>query len=107
MEEDYTSKINSLTKQVKQFVKIPRSNSSFISNTLDTFKSPKLWYILVPFIILILLIIIKPTVIMNENITSDNKVKLTIGYKKLFLTTIILGILIDIALYIHNYRNKK
>ena len=105
MEEDYESKINTLTKQVGQFVKTPISTSSFMLPMINL-KSPFLWYILVPFIVLILLILIKPTVIMTETVTTDNKIKLNISYKKLFLTTFILGVIIDIALYIHNYKNK-
>jgi hypothetical protein len=103
---DYIEKINDLRIRVN-----PYSNLSTLKNSKFLFKIPKIdiksniFYILVPIIILLLLMYIKPSFIMVKTINKNREIRKRLNYSKLFIMVLIIGFIIDVVLwcYIRKY----
>ncbi len=105
------SKIKMLHEKVSEITKTNvksgnlNNHSAFL--TINSIKSPIVYYGIIPIFILLLLFFLKPSFIM-ENISIDGKVpEKRLSYKKLITATIIVTAIISIIVFIYLYRNTK
>jgi hypothetical protein len=111
MDDNFDKTVKLLTEKVNNFTGV--KNTDFTSSGIENktskksllrilkkinFKSPIIYYIGVPIVIIISLLIFKPKIIVTEDETDNNIKKLHI--KKLLITTVILSLLIFLGFYI-------
>lgn len=99
--------MDELRQRVSQYIYLPKKQSTGIM-ILSKFniQSPFI-YAVPPIIILIILVLIKPSFITNEHINKNNDTVKKINYSYLIITTLIFGILIDIGLFTYIRKINK
>ena len=99
-------KVNQITTTTSAFV-VTRNTSSESIFSGSILKSPIIYYGAVPLTILIILFFWKPSFIM-ENVSIDGKLpEKKLIYKKLFMSTLIVTIIIAAVFFIYSCKNKK
>ena len=105
------SKIKTLHEKVSEITttnvksSILNKQSAFL--TMNSIKSPVVYYGIIPVFILLLFFFCKPSFIM-ENISIDGKLpEKRLSYKKLIIATIIVTAIISIVVFIYLYKNTK
>lgn len=103
---NYDETLKRLSDQVSQFSSTTISSSSKTS-IIPSIKSPFVYYSIVPFVILILLWYLKPSVITDEvSIDGDFPTRI-LSYKKLFVSTIIITLIVFVAYFSYVYKYKN
>ena len=106
--QNYTQKMSDLKKQVGQYATdyLPvkkECKSSFmsissISSISSIFRTPFL-YVLPSMILIVLLLICKPSFCCQNHIDKDNVITKKLKYKKVFITGVIGGFIFSIGLF--------
>ena len=96
---DYKKKMDELRNKVSQY--IPNKKSTRVMNiNIPTFNIKSIYfYIVPPIVILIVLLLSKPSFIRYEHIDENNVITQKINYKYLIIFTLIGGTIIDIGLF--------
>jgi len=97
------AKIRELEDQVGQYK--PKDSSSDKSFLPFKFTYTYL-YIGIPIVFLIFLFFVKPRFLMMEITTEEGEKKSSMNYSKLFLWSIILGMTVNITIFIIRYKRK-
>ena len=105
------SKIKMLHEKVSEITttnvksSILNKQSAFL--TMNSIKSPVVYYGIIPVFILLLFFFCKPSFIM-ENISIDGKLpEKRLSYKKLIIATIIVTAIVYIVVFVYLYQNTK
>lgn len=105
------SKIKTLHQTVSEITKTNVKSGSLNNQsaflTINSIKSPVVYYGVIPIFILLVFLFWKPSFIM-ENISIDGKLpEKRLSYKKLILATIIVTAIIYILVFVYLYKNTK
>jgi hypothetical protein len=103
---DYIKKISDLRYKVDHYSKLQDPNSSkfgvvsSITSYIQKFniRSP-FFYIIPPFVLIILFLLIKPSIVCTDHIDKYNTITKKINYKKIIIYSLIGGGVIDIGLF--------
>lgn len=104
---DIDTTLKRLNDQVDQITQSNNSTKLTNSKFMFNFKSPFMFYIAVPVIILIILVLSKPGFIMSEVIIDEKIPENIVNYKKLFISVIILSLIVGIAYFGYSYKKKR
>jgi len=105
---DYNERMNELRNKVELFTVIPKNpTSSFKSTSVKSYFTYNTLYIIIPIVVMVLLTLIKPSFITISTIGSDNEIKKKLDFKKLLTTSLIVGFLIDIGIYMFLRKNRS
>ena len=99
MEENYDIRLKNLTQEVNKVS--DEKNLSFVF--AKKINNIYIYTLIIPVIITIIIIFIKPSFITYKNNINDKEV---ISYKKLFITFFILVIITVIINYVYFYKKK-
>ena len=106
---NYNEKLSKIRNELKQYAIITESND-IIKKKYSFFKvnNISIYLYTAPFIIIfILLLLIKPSFITYESKDKENNVTLKYNIKSLLISTLILGIIIDIGIFVYHKKNTK
>jgi hypothetical protein len=110
---DYTKKINELREKVSQYTQLPKQKYNVLPNIdISTENNPKfnkkyLLYLIPPILILIILIISKPSFITEDSIDKKNVITKKIKYKSLLIFVLIGSISIYIGIFVYFKKKTK
>ena len=111
MEMSELSNVNSLTREMQDLdTEMLKSSSSTTSKSLlNTLGITNLIFLVIPFLMVIVLAMLKPSVIMKEVVDANNKEKKIkkMNYVRLLGLTLILSLLFPITYYGYFYYYKK
>jgi hypothetical protein len=98
---DYTKKMSDLRTLVGHHVKIPsKSAFSNMTSSIPTVNTQSpIFYVIPSVILIILLVVIKPSFLCEDNIDKDNVITSKINYKTLFIYGVVGGIILSIGLF--------
>ena len=100
---NYIQKIDDLRKRVENHTKfsfnVNKDNDKDFSIKLSNINRGSMVYLLPPLIIIIILVVIKPSFITVDTINKDNIIKKNIVYSKLLVTVLIGGFITYIGLW--------
>lgn len=102
-----SSHLAHLTEEVNKHCTLPSSTDETVSKTsiktwlINLTKPPYIYFVLLPVIIFILIIYIKPGFVKKQvRVTDDsNDIKYVTDFKKLMISTIIISAILCFALY--------
>jgi Na+/H+ antiporter NhaC len=103
---NYDDTINKLNDKVNKFTSTDINISDTKQSILKILKYPFIYYTVIPFIILIVLWFLKPSIIIEEININEDSVKKKINYKKLLLMTIIITLIIFLVYFSYIYEKK-
>ena len=103
---DYTKKMNELRERVSKYSQLPNKEPNRLINPQKFNVLFPYLYIAPPILIFIILFLIKPSFITNEHIDENNVTSRKMNYTCLIITTLIGGIIIDIALFVCLKKSK-
>ena len=111
MEMSELSNVNSLTREMQDLdTEMLKSSSSNTSKSLlNTLGITNLIFLVIPFLMVIVLAMLKPSVIMKEVVDTNNKDKKIkkMNYVRLLGLTLILSLLFPVTYYGYFYYYKK
>lgn len=98
---DYKKRISDIKNRVQNFSSI-QTQDNIVKMSFSKIKiSPLIIYIIIPIIVLFLLLFIKPSFICIDHIDSDNNIKKKLAFKKLLISTLIIGAIINASVFIY------
>lgn len=119
MDDDFEDKIQSLQDEISQLSTVPKTitktattvkkQGTFKLFNLNLVNSSFVYYGVVPFLILLILLILKPRFVMEDNVyDSAQQTEKKVSYKKLAVAIIIFTMIIKImsVIYIFVYKTK-
>ncbi len=99
---DYIKKMDYLRKAVSNYTTKNTGNNNIVMHFSNiNFKSPIL-YIIVPFIVMFLLLIIRPSFVTLDSVDINNEVKRKLSFNKIVISTLVIGMTINIAIFTYN-----
>jgi hypothetical protein len=108
-DQNYEAKLYDLRQRVGMDSKTSTDNTNIsftpIIKKIINYKSPY-FYAIPPVIILILLIVFKPSFICTDTIDSDNVVTQKMDFKKTCIPILIGGAIINIVLFAYLWKKK-
>jgi Na+/H+ antiporter NhaD/arsenite permease-like protein len=112
--QDYVNKITELRQKVGEYGNVEKEGTygkvtkkkSIIINFISKTSVQTIIYIAIPIVVVILLYIIKPSILTEDNIDKDNNITKKIVWKKFCITTVVMSLLIIIPLFVYFYKKK-
>ena len=109
--KNYNEIILDLNNRIKEHIDIPTEKSQNqnknikVSNNVFTYLRRYIYFIVIPVVSIIILLIMKPSFFYKKHKDKENNVTKKLDYIKLILTGLISGLLISTAVYF--YINRK
>jgi len=104
---DYDTRLRNLGSQVNQFSSKSSDNVISSSSILEKIRTTRIYYILVPVAIFIVLFVLKPSFIMDEVKVDSVLTKKVMNYNKLLMVDSVLTLAILMTYFIYNHKMTK
>ena len=103
----YSEKLNEIRGRMGDYAPTcpeEKTEKSTIFLSFSNIKTPYLMYVVPPVVIFIILLIAKPGFVTSEYTDKDNVVSLKYKFKNIFIVSIVLGLILDVIIFM--YFNK-